>query len=174
MVAPLSPCVVSPLDGQVIRRATLSTTLRKQRKAQKKRERRPPLSNDGYRRLRNKVLPVVCSDPWAEYAVKAADACGILPTSSTVVKSLRGLGIYPLDAHTSPMKPCRCDSCTTWDRDGRITCQRLWPAHYVNSRGYSYECSLEKSPLSFLMALPSSPGVVDMARLKATRKRKDK
>ncbi len=137
----------------------------------KKRAKRPPLSSNDYRRLRNKILPVVCSDPWADYCVIAADACGIQPSSKNVVKSLIGLGIYPPNADHSHMRPCRCPSCVRRDSDGYVTCQRLWPAHYINSRGLSYECALERSSPFLLASLPSSPGIIDMARMKAARKR---
>ncbi len=173
MVALTDSCVLIPTEGQTFLRShTLAKALtRKRSKARNKRTKRPPLSIRDYERLANKVLPVTCSRPWQDHCVSEADACGILPTSTNVPRALGSLGIYPPPADRTPMKRCRCDQCTRRGARGEVLCQRLWPAHYINSRGYSYECALEHSSLAFLVSLPSSPGIINMARLKVTRRR---
>jgi hypothetical protein len=44
--------------------------------------------------------------------------------------------------------PCRCPQCR-----GVV----LWPAIYVGSRGFSYECELQAMPIEVSCHLPSSP-----------------
>lgn len=127
-------------------------------KAIAKRHKRPPLSQSEWDRLRNKVIRVTCSDPWAHASIVAADACGIGGNLKNVAPVLAKLGIYPPVADQTPMRSCACPSCKG---------VRLWPPHYIRSGGYSVECAYENTPESQMRKLPPSPGVIDMARMKA-------
>lgn len=84
-----------------------------------KRENKPKLSSDEWRRLRNKVGQVTCSKTWEDFALVEADAQGVAATMSAVkvADRLQVFEIYPPPAEHAPMR--RCDAC------GRITPRTL-------------------------------------------------
>lgn len=127
-----------------------------------KRARRPRLSLDETDRLRRKVRRATCTSPWEDVATKEADEQGIQPLSTRVPELLEKWQIYPPPAEHTPMASCICTGCRGI---------RMWPRAYIGSRGISYECGLERMTKSELSRLPSSPGVIDMARMKSAHRR---
>lgn len=109
-------------------------------------------------RFRNKAIRVSCSEPWTEFIVAASDKAGIKATVNNLPRALARRKIYPPAAENTPMLACHCDHCHGI---------RFWPAAYVTSRGYSTECSYEHMSDEQIEGLPPSPGIIDMARMKA-------
>ncbi len=98
---------------------------------------RPKLSRADEERLRNRIMWITCCDWWAQLAFYEAIVQGVNAKSKAVASVLEEYEIFPPPTDTTPMKVCWCAGC------GGI---RKWPAHYVGSAGYSFECVLEICP----------------------------
>jgi hypothetical protein len=107
-----------------------------ERRAAKRQIRGKPLTLAEWDRLRNRVAAVTCSAYWEDFALLEADRQGITPACRKVPELLQRYQIFPPPAENTPMRSCRCPNCRS---------VRLWPAGFVNSRGYSTECALEMS-----------------------------
>ncbi len=145
-------------------RRTLTEDQRRDRNRARRIEKaakRPKPNRADEERLRNRILWITCCDWWATLAFYEALAQGISAKSKAVASVLAEYEIYPPPADTTPMQPCWCPSCQG---------VRMWPAHYVTARGISVECGWEMDPAA-ASAMPSSPGVVNMARLKGNMRR---
>jgi hypothetical protein len=113
-------------------------------------------------RLRRVVRRVTCSEPWAEFALRAAIEQGIRATRGDVSAVLAGRGIYPPAADTTPMLPCACRLCRAR--------RRYWPAPLIGSNGWSLECVYESASEAQMALLPGTVSTVDMARVRRSHR----
>jgi hypothetical protein len=158
------PCLpTAPVGSPPPRKSDRPTKPRAQRKRRMdKRAKRPRLTLDESDRLWNHSFAVACCLFWIEFIHKEADAQGMRAASlAAAIRVLQEWNIFPPPADNDPMVPCQCNKC------GGV---RRWPRHYVGSSGISYECKLERMRTYDVEQIPSSPGIIDMARMRAARR----
>lgn len=97
---------------------------------------------DVLRRLTNRLLRLVCSEPWADHC-KGLVVSGAVPLKDKIEVPLRQKGVYPPGGLMTAMKPCR-------------ECRRWMPPQYVGSDGTCLECYYAGLSLFRLALTPSS------------------
>jgi hypothetical protein len=118
---------------------------------------------DALRLLRNKVLRVVCSEPWGEHCVGEV-VRGRVARKDDQAKELRRKGVYPPGGLLTGMVRCSC--CRHWTPAARETRQRTATPRPDGSVSVTFtpfapvciDCFYDRMTLREMVHVPSSPG----------------
>lgn len=121
------------------------------------------LDLDALRHLRNRVLRVVCSEPWAEHCISEV-VRGRVHRKEDQAKELRRKGVYPPGGNATGM--VRCTDCGHWAPRGRLTRERTAVPRRDGSvlerftpwRRICIDCYYAALPVLEAVQVPSSPG----------------
>jgi hypothetical protein len=118
---------------------------------------------DALRHLRNKVLRVVCSEPWGEHCIGEV-VHGRVARKDDQAKELRRKGVYPPGGlMTGMVRCCRCQHWTPAAREARQRTKEPQPngsvrVTYTDPQPLCVDCYYNDLPLLEAVHVPSSPG----------------